>query len=226
MFKNLNIFEKWYLILGLIINIAIAYISRSSISAVICAICSLFNAVYVAKGNILSYVFGLIATATYIFASFTQKYYSEVFVNIILLFITIYGFINWSGNHNQETDTITIKKLTGKEIFISILSQVLLFYFYYRIFRYFGNSLIIVSTINLCLSVLSFYYNARMSKISFVVLIIGGIFKTVLWAVPMLRGDLTNTSILVSCLLYLVCDTYGYINWSRLEKIQNDGKVQ
>ena len=52
-------------------------------------------------------------------------------------------------------------------------------------------------------------------------LIIGGIFKSILWIAPMLKGDLSNTSVLVSCLLYLVCDAYGYLNWRKMEKIQD-----
>jgi len=54
-----------------------------------------------------------------------------------------------------------------------------------------------------------------------IVLIIGGIFKSILWIAPMLKGDLSNTSVLVSCLLYLVCDAYGYLNWRKMEKIQD-----
>ena len=54
-----------------------------------------------------------------------------------------------------------------------------------------------------------------------IVLIIGGIFKSILWIAPMLKGDLSNTSVLVSCLLYLVCDAYGYLNWRKKEKIQD-----
>jgi len=54
-----------------------------------------------------------------------------------------------------------------------------------------------------------------------IVLIIGGIFKSILWIAPMLKGDLSNTSVPVSCLLYLVCDAYGYLNWRKMEKIQD-----
>ena len=85
MFKDLNRFEKYFLICGLIVNIVTAVLSKSDLLAVICAICSLFNAVYVAKGSIVSYLFGFVATIAYIWISFSQHYYSEMIVNIIVL---------------------------------------------------------------------------------------------------------------------------------------------
>lgn len=221
MFKDLNRFEKYFLICGLIVNIVTAVLSKSDLLAVICAICSLFNAVYVAKGSIVSYLFGFVATIAYIWISFSQHYYSEMIVNIIVLGITVYGFWNWQKNRRGGSDRITIRNLSKKEICLSFLSQILLFPVYYMIFDHFDNSMILVSTINMCLSILSFYFNARISKLSFVILIIGGIFKSILWIAPMLRGDLSNTSVLVSCLLYLVCDSYGYLNWTKMEKLQD-----
>ena len=221
MFKDLNRFERYFLIIGLIINLVIAVLSKSDLLAVICAVCSLFNAVYVAKGSIVSYIFGFIATITYIWIAFSQRYYSEMIVNLIVLGITLYGFRNWQKNRSGGSDQVVLTKLSRKEICLSILSQVILFPVYYMIFDHFDNGMILVSTINMCLSILSFYYNARISKISFIVLIIGGIFKSILWIAPMLKGDLSNTSVLVSCLLYLVCDAYGYLNWRKMEKIQD-----
>ncbi len=219
MLKELNRFEKGYLLIGLIINLVIAFVTRSSFLSIICSICSIFNAVYAAKGKISSYLFGFVATGTYIYIAYAQHYYSEMIINLVILAITIYGFFNWL-KHRGEDDTIIIHQVSKKELTLSLLSQVLLFYVYYRIFACFHNEMILISTVNLCFTILGFYYNARMSKLTFVILIIGGFFKSVLWIAPILKGNLTNVPILVSCLLYLVGDFYGYLNWTKMEKLQ------
>ena len=219
MLKELNRFEKWYLSIGLAINLVIAYFSRSSFLSNLCSICSIFNAVYAAKGKISGYLFGFVATATYIFIAFSQRYYSEMIVNIAVFLITIYGFINWL-NHRDERHNVIFQKISKKEIILSLLSQLLLFPVYYKIFAYFDNRLVLVSTINMCFTILAFYYNARISKLTFIILIIGGVFKSILWIVPVVEGDLTNVPILVSCFLYLICDLYGYLNWTKMEKLQ------
>ncbi len=219
MLKELNRFEKGYLLIGLIINLVIAFVTRSSFLSIICSICSIFNAVYAAKGKISSYLFGFVATGTYIYIAYAQHYYSEMIINLVILAITIYGFFNWL-KHRGEDDTIIIHQVSKKELTLSLLSQVLLFYVYYRIFACFHNEMILISTVNLCFTILGFYYNARMSKLTFVILIIGGFFKSALWIAPILKGNLANVPILVSCLLYLVGDFYGYLNWTKMEKLQ------
>ncbi len=221
MWKELNRFEKGYLLIGLAINLVIAFMTKSSFLSILCSICSIFNAVYAAKGKISSYLFGFVATGTYIYIAYAQRYYSEMIVNLVILAITIYGFFNWL-KHRDEDHTIIIHRTSRKELLLSILSQVMMFYVYYKIFSYFNNKLILVSTINLCFTILGFYYNARMSKLTFIILIIGGIFKSILWIDPILKGDLANVPILISCLLYLVGDFYGYLNWSKMEKLQKE----
>ena len=121
MLRELNRFEKGYLLIGLAVNLVIAVATHSSILLFICSVCSIFNAVYAAKGKISSYLFGFVATGTYIYIAYAQRYYSEMIINLIILAITVYGFFNWL-KHQNEDDTIIIYQVSKKELTISLLS--------------------------------------------------------------------------------------------------------
>ena len=221
MISGFTVFEKCYVIFGLLINYVIAYVTKTSIVSVICSTCSVFNAILMAKGSVVSYIFALIETTTYIIVSFGQHYYSEVIVNVFgLLPLTIYGLISWLKNQNKKTNTVSIKTLSRKEVVLVILSQVVMSFGYYQLLKYFNNEMLVISTINLAFTILGVYFASRMSIFTFVIYIVNCVFKSILWIAPIMKGDFSNTTVLIATLLYLVSDTYGLINWTRLKKVQ------
>ena len=223
MFTKFTTFEKCYVIFGLLINYVIAFVSKSNIFSIISSTCSIFNAIFMAKGNVASYIFALIETTTYMIVSYGQQYYSEVLVNLFgLLPLTIYGLISWLKNQNKKTNTVNIKTLSSKEVIIVILSQVIMSFGYYQLLKYFNNEMLLISTINLAFTILGVYFASRMSIFTFVIYIVNCVFKATLWLAPILKGDYSNATVLIATLLYLVSDTYGLINWSKLKKIQNN----
>lgn len=223
MFKNFTKFETFYLIFGLLTNYIIGYLTKSTFISLVSATCSIFNAIFMAKGSFVGYFFALFETITYILTSWSQHYYSEVIVNVFgLLPLTIYGLINWLKNQNKETNTVNIKQLSVKEVAIVVLSQVIMSFGYYQLLKYFNNDMLLISTINLAFTILGIYFNSRASVLTFVVYILNCVFKATLWVAPILKGDYSNTPVLVATLLYFISDTYGLINWTRLRKIQQN----
>lgn len=216
-----NLFEKLYVIFGLLITYVIAYLTKTSIISTVCSTCSIFNAVLMAKGCIWSYFFALVESITYIILSFNLRYYSEVVVNLFgLLPLTIYGLISWLKNQNEKTNAVNINTLSKKEVIIVIMSQVIMSFGYYQLLKYFNNDMLIVSTINLAFTILGVYFASRSSIMTYVIYIINCITKSLLWIAPILNGNFESITVFISCLLYLVCDVYGLYNWTRLKKIQ------
>lgn len=225
--KGLNTFEKSYIICGIFLNVVIAIISKSSWLAIINAIFAVLNAIYMAKGKLITFLFMFIETTSYIILSYELHYYSEValnlFIHLPMMFVSLY---TWFHNQNKETQTIKINTMSKKETIISITSQILLAPIYYVILKSLGNDMLLVSVINLVLTLLALYYNIRMSEYMYICFISSSVFKATLWLAPLLRGEFQNTTVLVSTILYLISDIYGLMSWKKLKKQQSLNHIE
>ena len=223
-FKGWSLFEKLILFVGLAVTTVISIVTKSTIPALINGICNILNSVLSAKGKISNYYFGIIGNIIYVFVSYNSRYYSEVItILLIVLPISIYGLYNWiKGRKNNDSDDVVINKPTRKQILLPILSQVIMSVPYYFMLKYFNNDLLVVSTFGMIVTILAFYFMAKAFTIFHYFFIINAITRLIMWGIPMLRGDFSNTPLFMSNLVYLVNDIYGLINWTKLEKQQTE----
>ena len=221
MFKDLNRFEKNYLLIGITINLIISYITKSAFLAIVNGILSLFVGVYNAKGKVVVFYFTIVETLAYIIISYQQRYYSEVFINLFFhVPLTMYSIYKWTHNQNAKTKTISVSTQTRKQMMTIIMSQVIMSVGYYYFFKWMGNEMLLVSTINMVLTILALYFNAVMSEYTFVCFMMSASIKIILWSAPLFKGDFSAVPILIGCVMYLVIDIYGLNNWRRLKKEQ------
>ncbi len=221
MFKDWNLFEKTFLIGGSIITIVLSVVSKSDFLSTIYGLLCVASAIYIAKGKIVGNFLGVINSIVYSYLSFKHHVYSELIVSsFIILPITIYGFFSWLKNQNVKTNTITIKKLTKKELVIVISSQVIMFFGYYYLLKYFNTPMLVISTFSICVSVLAFYFLSRMSVLAYYAFIIKDVIALLLWIYPLLNGASTTFAIFFSNIMFLINDFYGVYSWKTLAKKQ------
>ncbi|MDO4378883.1 MAG: nicotinamide riboside transporter PnuC [Erysipelotrichia bacterium] len=221
MAKKWNLYEKCYLIIGIIIVTIIALVSQASILSLIYSILCIFNAILIAKGKKSGYVYEILATIIYLYISSKQKYYSEVIISaFILLPSSVYGLYNWSKGQNKEENIIIIKDLKKKELLISMLSQIILYPFYYLMLKHFNTALPFISALSISISALAFYYTAKMSTLGYVFFLLKDMVGLTLWIYPLLLHQKTTITVFITFILYTINDCYGLINWSKMKKQQ------
>ena len=221
-FKDWNIFEKTYLFGGLILSILSTIIFKGSIISTIYTITYLTNAILSSKGKVESYIFGFIGVFFYGIISYSQKYYGEILISIVLSIpIMIIGVISWFKNRDKENDVIIINTLSKTEITLAILSQVFMFFGYYYLLKYFNTSELIVSALSIVASTLAIYFGARRSEICYYFYIINDFIIITLWLIPIFQGNTPLVSVLMGPLLLFINDIYRVYNWNKLKKEQN-----
>lgn len=225
MFKGWNLFEKAFLIGGSIITLLLAILSKSDFLSTVYGLLCVGSAIYIAKGKVIGNFFGIVSSLIYSYLSYQHRLYSEVIVSLFLILpITIYGFISWLKNQNADTQTITIKKLENKELILAIISQIIMYFAYYHLLKYFNTEMLYISALSICISVLAFYFLSRMTLITYYAFVLKDIIALSLWIYPLLKGKTTTFAVFFSNIIFLINDIYGIFSWKALAKKQSQNK--
>ena len=209
-------FEAAWLLLFIAVQIGIYIYNPDSILGMVSGIAGIICNVFVSKGKISNYFFGLIFAYTYFYISLGANFLGEMnttlYVYIPAQFI---GYFLWKANMQKEQNSaaviakaLTVKGWIGLLAFLSI--GTLLFV---ELLNYYGGSstgLDGLSTIIVIAAQVLMVLRYREQWLLWIVL---NIISIALWA--------ENTSMYVMYSAYLLNSLYGYYNWSKLQKTNN-----
>ena len=224
-FSDWTKFEIFFLIFGLLASISSTIIFHGTIIDSLYTSLYFVTALLMSKGKVECYFIGFVSVFFYAIISYNQGYYGELLITAFLTFpIMIIGIVSWLRHQFKDENIVEISSLSKKEITISLLLQVPLFFVYYLVLKLFNTDLIILSTLSIVTSVLATYYEARRSALTFPCYILNDFIIITLWLLPILAGDTSLIPVLVGPCLLLMNDIYGTYNWQRLRKYQESNK--
>ena len=223
MLKDWTKIEKILLFGSIILISAIGIIFKSNILTTTCSIVGIITALLLAKGKNLGQVFGILITILYSIVSFRNKFYGEVIIYIFLMFpMYIIGIISWIKHQNKNTNSVEVNKISNIEwIFVSMIF-IFLFIGIYYVLKTFNTNELIISTISVIASLFAVYLQIRRSRFSFSFYIINDIILMFLWGIPVIQGTILLLPMLFNPIINFINDSYGFYNWRKLEKIQNE----
>lgn len=220
-FSDWTKFELGLLIIGLSISILSSIIFNGNVIDTLYTSSYLVTALLMAKGKVECYLVGFVSIFFYGIVSYNQGYYGELLITAFLTFpIMIIGIRSWLKHQDEKDDVVMINSLSRPEIVISFASQLLLFWLYYFILKFFNTDLLIISSLSVVTSVLASYFEARRSELSLYCYVANDFVIITLWIIPIIGGDTELVPVLVGPLLLLVNDIYGSINWSHMKRRQ------
>ena len=209
-------FEAAWLLLFIAVQIGIYIYNPDSTLGMVSGIAGIICNVFVSKGKISNYFFGLIFAYTYFYISLGANFLGEMnttlYVYIPAQFI---GYFLWKANMQKEqnSDAVIAKALTVKGwvgLLVFLIIGTLLFV---ELLNYYGGSstgLDGLSTIIVIAAQVLMVLRYREQWLLWIVL---NIISIALWA--------ENTSMYVMYSAYLLNSLYGYYNWSKLQKTNN-----
>ena len=213
LFSGWTKFEAGWLLLFLAVQIGMYVIQPDSILAMISGIAGILCVVFVGKGKISNYFFGLIFAYTYFYVAWDNKFYGEMsttlYVYIPAQFI---GYFLWKANMHKEAEeeSVIAKAMDPKGWAVMLTSVVvcsLLFITFLKTTD--GNSVALdgVTTVLVVAAQLLMILRYREQWLLWIVI---NILSIILWA------DTAAMYIMFSA--YLLNSLYGYYNWSKLAK--------
>ncbi len=135
--------------------------------------------------------------------------------------IALWALVSWLKNpYNGQKNKVKINSISIKEWIIFLLFSLLITIIFYFILKYLNTPNLIFSTLSVFTSFTAAYLTARRSKYYALCYSGNDIVLIILW-VKASFSDIKYLSMVICFIVFLINDSYGFINWCKMNKNQN-----
>ncbi len=226
LFKDWSVFEIILLITSPLIVLLVGIIFKNNLLTIITSIVGIICALLLAKGLASGQFFGIAIVILYSIVSYKNGFYGEMLIYLIIMLpMYIWGIIEWLKYKNRETKSVEVNSIKWKEWLIVAICSIIAFIGFYFLLKALNTKELIVSTLSVVDNIFAVYLLARRSKYGFVSYIINDFILIVLWGIPIIQGNLLLIAMLINPIVNLINDTYGVINWTKMQRKQNNKTI-
>lgn len=206
-------FELFWLAAFLIAQIVVFILQPDSWLAMISGIAGILCVVFVSKGKISNYFFGLIFAYTYFYVAWKANYLGEMntvlYVYIPAQFI---GYFVWKANMQKDGagEAVIAKKLDVKGWLILIAALAVSTFLFVLALRAAGGSSTGLDGMTTMITVAAQLLMILRYREQWILWITLNILSIILWA--------ENPAMYLMYIAYLLNSAYGYYNWTKLQK--------
>ena len=218
MWDGFSLSEKLFMWGMVLLQIIVYIIAPDSWYGVVAGVAGCLSVVLTAKGRWMMYPIGFIQNFTYTVLAFQNMFYGEVIEQIFYVVTMIWGMVAWSKNMNTNDDgtqDVKARKFGIVEWVFSIIATAIATFL-------FGRVLVAMSAAqpytDAATNVMAFFAQIMMVKRyreQWAWWILIDLFCIKMWWVA------GNWSMVAMYVAWTVNAIYGWINWSKLNKIQN-----
>lgn len=213
--RGWSLFEIAWLALFTSIAVGFTVISKDSLLGFTVFITGVLCVVLAAKGNLMSYVFGMYNTVGYAYLAYINGLFGEVMLNLLFFVpMNVIGFYMWKNNRQDGKLIMRQMELRGLLLVGAVCVLGCLLLGYGLSFIPGQNSPYIDATTTV-LSVVATFLMVRRFKEQWLVYIVLNLFTVLLWAIRLLEGSSEGMLMIVMWSAYLVNAVYGYYNWNK-----------
>lgn len=136
--------------------------------------------------------------------------------------ISIMSIVSWLKNKsNNNENVVKVNKIHGKEyLYLSVFTIIATIGFYFLL-KMLNTNELIISTVSLMTSLLASYLMFRRSSYYAVCFMLNDIILIILWSLVVINNSIAYLPTVITFIVFLINDTYGFIHWKMEEKKQN-----
>lgn len=222
--KGYNILDLILILTGIIAVTIFGILFGSKWYIIVNTLLGLLCVFTQAKGKISTQFIGVIYFGFYIFISFTQKYYGEALLYLVIMLpMYVYGIIHWLANKDKKDNVVIVKSnLSKKEWIVSSLCCLCISIGVFFLLKAFNTSQLAVSTLAFVSMLPAVYLLIRRCKWNQVTFLINDFIVPILWLVLVIQGDYTFVPMCIYHIFQIAYDVYGLFEWKKLEKSQKE----
>ena len=226
MLKKLNYFTTFEKILWLssvaLITTFFFLFSQSGILSLIASLIGTTALIFCAKGNPIGQGMMIVFSIIYGIISYSFEYYGEMITYVGMSApMAAYALISWLRNpYKGKKSEVTVNDVNKKEIAVILSLSVVVTVAFYFILKEFGTANLLPSTVSVTTSFAAVCFSARRSPYFALAYAVNDIVLIILWTLAAIK-DISYLSVIVCFVMFLVNDTYSFINWTRMKKKQS-----
>jgi len=210
-----NLYEIAWLGLFSGIAIVLTVIMKDTLFGFTVFLTGVLCVVLAAKGNIMTYVFGMYNTFGYAYLAYVNGLFGEVMLNLLFFVpMNVIGFVMW--NKHRHGGKLVMRQMDTKGLALVAAVCVL-----GSLALGFGLSFIpeqnspYIDALTTVLSVVATFLMVRRFKEQWLVYIILNIFTVLLWVIRTMDGSPDGVLMIVMWSAYLINAIYGYYTWNK-----------
>jgi nicotinamide mononucleotide transporter PnuC len=196
--------------------------SQSGILSLVASLVGTTALIFCAKGNPIGQGMMIIFSIIYGIISYSFEYYGEMVTYLGMSApMAVYALVSWLRNpYKGKKSEVTVNEVNKREIVIILILTVIVTELFYFILKEFGTANLLPSTVSVTTSFAAVCFSARRSPYFALAYAINDIVLIILWTLAAIE-DISYVSVIVCFVMFLVNDTYSFINWTRMKKKQN-----
>lgn len=217
-----NWFERTFLLLMVLLQVIVYCFVPDTPIGIVCGIAGVICVVLTAKGKISSYIFNFIQMITYMIICWDARLFLEFGEQVFYFIVCIFGVVLWKKNmHKNEdgTEQVITKKFKLWQwlatIGVTIITTFGLGYFGDNIL---GSTLSYLDASTVALAVIAQLLMVWRYREQWAIWILIDISSLIMFII------LGQWSMVAMYVAWTINAVYGWINWSKLNKIQNTCK--
>lgn len=224
--KGYNILDLILILVGIVTVTISGILFGSKWYIIVSTLLGLLCVFTQAKGKISTQFIGIAYFCFYIFISYTQKYYGEALLYLIIMLpMYIYGVIHWLANRDKKNNVVLVRSnLPKKEWLISGLCFVEVAVGVFFLLKALNTSQLWISTLSFVSMLPAVYLLMRRCKWNQVAFLINDFIVPILWLFLVIQGDLSFLPMCIYHIFQITYDVYGLIEWIKLENKQKEQK--
>lgn len=196
---------------------------KENFLTLIASLIGVTSLIFNAKGNPFGQFLMVLFSLLYGIISFSFAYYGEMITYLgMTMPMSIFALISWLKNpYNGNKSEVKVNVIHKKEVFFMSVAAVIITGIFYFILKYFNTANLIPSTISVTTSFVAVYLTFRRSPYFALAYASNDIVLIILWIFASIY-DAKYISVVVCFVAFLVNDIYGFVNWCKMKKRQNN----
>lgn len=214
-----NLFEKLFLVGMLLLQIVVFIIVPDSVIGIISGIAGVISVVLCAKGKISFYFIGFVQTISYLYLAWINNFYGEVIENIFYLVTMVWGIFLWKKNMQKNDDgtkDVKAKKFNWWQwtlsIAVTIALTIAMGYFLDSI----GSNQAYLDAATNVMAIFAQLLMIWRFREQWMWWIVIDVICIIMWF------NVGNWSMVAMYIAWTINAVYGWYNWSKLNKAQNN----
>ena len=177
--------------------------------------------VFISKGNPIGQAIILVFAVFYGIASYSFSYYGEMITYLGMSApIAVWALITWIRNPFKKGEAeVKVNSISKREWILFLVGAAAVTVAFYFILQALGTANLIVSTLSVFTSFSAAYLTARRSRFYALFYALNDIVLVVMWVLASIV-DTSYVPMAICFIAFLALDTYGFINWSAMNKRQ------